>query len=483
MVCRQFLTKSLLILILLLATILPLFPVEGQDPSGRVIESPAPAAPAMVVKKPAVRPSPPRSSARKRNRGSLSGSSRPKKSVKKGDKKQNRPTSRLSTATVARAAAVSVRSEKFTLVLRTVPEATVSIAGLGVFKAGEDGRLQTMLPPGLHLVRIKSPDFEVWEDEVLVDQPTTTLRIPLVRRPTNGRLSLVVDVGGAEIVIDKVLRLRSFGGEPVVVGGLVPGLRQIEVVKPGYDTWESGVVIQAGETQELRISLRPRHEPSMILIPASSFRQGNDRGAKDQRPAREVRVGAFEISRSEITHQLYKFFIDDTGHSPPTGITYGWQGGQYPHGQGGRPVVYVTWHDAMAFCEWLSGKTGFKYRLPTEAEWELAARVVGVQYESIGSVWEWCSDWYDPESYRQMDTAALNNPRGPAKGKLVRMLGFEAPARVIRGGGFGRGKLPLRVAERNFFFPDRSRFDLGFRVVREVGKEISRPGSQVPDGQ
>lgn len=466
---HQLLTTSLMILILLPATAM----VPGQDPSGRVIESPAPAP---AVKKPVGKAPPTGSATRKRAAGSPRRPAHPVKSAKIGHKKRTPAARRAGGQGPAPAA--SARPEKLPLVLRTLPDATVSIAGHGVFRSGEDGRVQALLPRGVYRIRINAPDFEPWAGEVHLDQPATNLRIPLVRRPTNGRLSLVVNISGAEIVIDETLRLRSFGGEPVVVGGLVPGLRRIQVVKPGYDAWESGVVIQAGETQALRIDLRPRPEPSMILIPESTFRQGNDRGAKDQRPAREVRVGAFEISSREITNQLYKFFIDETGWRPPSGVTYGWNGVQYPHGQGDRPVVYVTWHDAVAFCEWLSGKTGSRYRLPTEAEWELAARVAGEKYESIGSVWEWCSDWYDPESYRRLNPGGLNNPRGPVKGRLVRMLGFEAPARVIRGGGFGRGKLSLRVAERNFFFPDRSRFDLGFRIVREAGEERTRSGPQ-----
>jgi formylglycine-generating enzyme required for sulfatase activity len=237
------------------------------------------------------------------------------------------------------------------------------------------------------------------------------------------------------------------------------------VTRDGYEPWQSTVEIGAGQSRQLKIELRPRLNPAMIKVPAATFLRGDDRGVRDQRPAHEVSLSSFEISRREVTNQLYKFFIDVTGRVAPNGITYGWSGNNFPPEQGDRPVVYVSWEDAVAFCQWLSSQTGHRYRLPTEAEWEHAARVVGSEYESVGSIWEWCLDWYDPQAYR---AAPRVNPRGPAEGRKVRLLGLEGPARVVRGGGFGRANLAPRAGQRSFFFPDRTRFDLGFRIVRET---------------
>jgi formylglycine-generating enzyme required for sulfatase activity len=121
----------------------------------------------------------------------------------------------------------------------------------------------------------------------------------------------------------------------------------------------------------------------------------------------------------------------------------------------------------VAFCKWLSEQTGHRYRLPTEAEWEKAAKLGGGQYKSAGKVWEWCSDWYDPNYYRLRERI---NPQGPASGKRHKMLGREGEAKVIRGGGFGFGSLARRAAVRDFFFPTMTRSDIGFRIVREVSK-------------
>ena len=211
-------------------------------------------------------------------------------------------------------------------------------------------------------------------------------------------------------------------------------------------------------------NLPSRSEPDMLLVPGGVFERGNDRGAADQRPAHPVYLPPFEISATEVTNHLYRFFIEATGHRAPEGPRYGWKGRTYPSRQANSPVVLISWNDAAAFCHWLSRETGRTYRLPTEAEWEKAAQVIGDRYQSVGSIWEWCQDWYDREAYRN---AARISPQGPPKGKRVRGMGIEGPARVIRGGGFGRASLSRRVTERNFFSPDQGRFDLGFRVVRE----------------
>ena len=356
----------------------------------------------------------------------------------------------------------------FQLIMVTTPGSVVLIDGTTTHGAGGDGRLSVSgLPGGSHRIRISAPGYESWEGEVVLDQVVTRLTRTLIKRPSTGQVEVVVNLSGAEILIDGTIKLRSIGGHAIQITGLSPGQRRIEVAKEGYESWQSTVEVEAGHSMKLRVDLRPRLNPPLIAVPAGSSLRGNDRGTKDQRPAQEVTISAFEISRSEVTNQLYKFFIDATGRPAPNGITYGWTGNDFPPGQGDRPVVYVSWEDAVAFCHWLSAQTGHRYRLPTEAEWERAARMVGNEYDSAGSIWEWCLDWYDPQAYRE---AIRVDPRGPAQGRKVRLLGLEGPARVIRGGGFGRGNLLPRAAERNFFFPDRTRFDLGFRIVRENGQ-------------
>ena len=195
----------------------------------------------------------------------------------------------------------------------------------------------------------------------------------------------------------------------------------------------------------------------------------------DQRPVHRVTVGEFFIGRFPVTNDEYAKFVRATGHLAPaigqlpavaTGMLedsfrdlaapYVWQGGHPPAGHGNHPVVLVGHADAIAYCAWSSEATGRAVRLPTEAEWERAARggTDGHTYpwgdefdpaaccyladasakrqrgtrptgtyppnlyglcDMIGNVWEWVSDWDDAEDDGGSDR---RNPAGPASGDL-----------------------------------------------------------------
>jgi len=153
-----------------------------------------------------------------------------------------------------------------------------------------------------------------------------------------------------------------------------------------------------------------------------------------------------------------------------------------------HPVIFVSWYGAQAFCNWLQEKTGKNYQLPTEAQWEFAARggnksrsyiyaghdnldVVGWYYDNSGggthqvgqkrpnelgiydmsgNVYEWCQDWYGNYS-----SSAQRNPTGPSSGS----------SRVSRGGSWHYGGVNCRVPNRISIYPERSSFFLGFRVI------------------
>jgi formylglycine-generating enzyme required for sulfatase activity len=102
----------------------------------------------------------------------------------------------------------------------------------------------------------------------------------------------------------------------------------------------------------------------MILVEGGTFTMGNNNGEPDEQPAHSVTLSSFKIGKYEVTMAQYKAFCQATdrqmGEAPP----WGWND-KYP-------MVYITFDDANAYCNWLSSKEGVKYRLPTEAEWEYA---------------------------------------------------------------------------------------------------------------
>jgi formylglycine-generating enzyme required for sulfatase activity len=257
-----------------------------------------------------------------------------------------------------------------------------------------------------------------------------------------------------------------------------------------------------------------------LYVPAGPFKMGDNfgDGMPRERPVHTVDVDAFYIGKYEITNAEWTAFrnspdYDDVslwpGHRamPKNQIPYWTQPQNHGGGTPGTeqyPVLGVNWDGAMAYCNWLTKITGKKYRLPTEAEWEKAARgtdqrrypwgntidhsyanFVGAQkfdtgmivgtfdggtHDSLqthngaspygamdmaGNVMEWCSDWYS-ENYYAVSPA--KNPKGPANGAY----------KVLRGGTFFEEPFDLRTYARSAAWPSlQSHRMIGFRPVRE----------------
>jgi formylglycine-generating enzyme required for sulfatase activity len=212
------------------------------------------------------------------------------------------------------------------------------------------------------------------------------------------------------------------------------------------------------------------------LVPAQSFLMGSDDGRPDEHPVHRVRVDAFEVGICQVTNDEYASFVNATGNPfPPT-----------PFADPGQPVVAASWFDAVAFCDWLSESEGRRVRLPTEAEWECAARggAEGMRYpwgdespsnaamnepRRVGrgspnayglydlceNVHEWCSDWYAADAYV---LAPEKNPRGPDRGTR----------RVSRGGSWRHQIKFSRCAARSSLPPEFRYADYGFRIACDV---------------
>jgi formylglycine-generating enzyme required for sulfatase activity len=212
----------------------------------------------------------------------------------------------------------------------------------------------------------------------------------------------------------------------------------------------------------------------MVQVPAGVFPMGvppGDRdGGRDEYPRHEVFLDTYSIDTFEVTNGRYLEFVKATGHRTPQHPTDPsrnlWEGGLMPESIADRPVVNVDWFDAEAYCHW-AGK-----RLPTEAEWEKAARgtddrrfpwgnvepthghlnynqrwqgektlmPVGSYkagkspygaHDMAGNVWEWVADWYDPLYYEK---SPARNPKGPETGtqKVLRSSGWEVETPLVR---------------------------------------------------
>ncbi len=223
--------------------------------------------------------------------------------------------------------------------------------------------------------------------------------------------------------------------------------------------------------------------PEMITVEGGSFTMGDaaKNGKKDARPVHGVILKTFAIANTATTVSQWKTFCSAIGRGMPEDAPLsGWIDN--------HPIEKVNWYDAIAYCAWLTQKTNANYRLPTEAEWEYAARggklskgfpfsggrrLVSVGwfennsenkthavatkkpnelglYDMSGNVWEWCNDWYGEYAGTEQ-----TNPQGPVSGTY----------RVMRGGGSEYSALSCRVAYRYFGNPEGCFFSNGFRVV------------------
>lgn len=244
----------------------------------------------------------------------------------------------------------------------------------------------------------------------------------------------------------------------------------------------------------------------MVLIPSGEFEMGSNEEQANERPAHTVYLDAFLMDIYEVTNAQFKAFIDENPQwqkhniRPEYHDTYYlrlWDGNNYPEGEANYPVVYVSWYAAMAYAKWI-GK-----RLPTEAEWEKAARggLIGKRfpwgdtiddtranyarhinypiavgqykpngyglYDMAGNVSEWCLDEYDKNFYEK---SPHENPISKGTRDLVinNFRVITKKNRVLRGGCWTDNGVFLRVTYRNWGPQDYASVFRGFRCVKSV---------------
>ena len=238
----------------------------------------------------------------------------------------------------------------------------------------------------------------------------------------------------------------------------------------------------------------------LVLVKGGCFDMGDSAGDGDpnERPVHQACVADFYLGKNEVTNEQFKKFKPqhDSGTSEGTSL-----------GEDKQPAVNVSWEDAVAYAEWLSKQSGQTYRLPTEAEWEYAARSGSSQsrfwgnnpdeackyanvadmtakklrpkwttffcddtfavsapvgsfmanayglHDMLGNVWEWCEDVYNSEAYTKLPK---DNP----------VYGGSGEYRVMRGGGWSNGPLGIRSSHRVGLSPDFGHHALGFRLAK-----------------
>jgi formylglycine-generating enzyme required for sulfatase activity len=240
-------------------------------------------------------------------------------------------------------------------------------------------------------------------------------------------------------------------------------------------------------------------EPQTVLIPAGPFTMGSrpdDDVPDDEKPQHEVDLPAYRMGVYSVTNRQYAEFVKQAKHPAPKKA--GWLGQSPPQNKLEHPVVGVTWYDAKAYCEWLSQKTERAYRLPSEAEWEKAARgddgraypwgsewdaarcncsasgtapvashAAGQSpyecYDMVGNVWEWtCTLW--GRGWRVPD---FQYPYQAHDGRED-LEADETMHRVFRGGSFEDDVRDLRCSARRWYAPDNADKTRGFRVVLDI---------------
>ena len=326
-----------------------------------------------------------------------------------------------------------------------------------------------------------------------------------------GSVSVQSGVAGVEVWLDDQKIGETRAGRLLVVSDLPAGSYRLRGRKPGYDEWERAITVEATKTNALTLDIRPSNAPPpvavaalpsspapagpakpmggdaapMVFVPGGPFLMGaaeDSRLPQSEKPQRTVTVSDFWIDQYEVTNALFRKFRDATRHRAPSLAR------DPRFSSPNQPVVGVSWEDATEYCRW-AGK-----RLPTEAEWEKAARGTDARIlpwtascsgncaegaahlastrpadvgtlasgaspygalDMAGNVWEWVQDWYDAATYRKDPTPT--NPKGPS-------MGGE---KVLKGGSFWeREALALRVTARHHQPPDRTHNNVGFRCAR-----------------
>ena len=341
-------------------------------------------------------------------------------------------------------------------------------------------------------IRVLAPRLKVEPDQI--DLGT----IDLVQSWATKRAQLTVRNSGPGILTGAVLTdFDWLSIEPATFRCRSEESQQLRVttttLKTGDYAKSAQVVSNAGVVQvPIRLKVIFSLEPEMLRVPEGWFVRGSDQDDRHataaEKPQRQIDLNEYWIGRYPVTNEQYAVFVDAARRKPPEH----WKDGVPLEGQARHPVVNVSWWDAMAYCRWLSDLTGKSYRLPTEAQWEKAARGTdGRMYpwgnhwehrncntyeggqrhttpvdayspqgdspygcaDMVGNKLEWTADWFREDYYSR--STASDNPLGPASGAV----------KVLRGGSWSSDRWSARCASRNGGNQTTANPEIGFRCA------------------
>ena len=365
------------------------------------------------------------------------------------------------------------------------------------------------LEPGTYTASARLPGHKGETRQVSVHKGRTAM-LTFYLDPEQSKARLYVTVNPSDA------RIRILSHALAFTNGMTlsQDRYQLEVSKPGYETRTRWVTIDSNQSIDLNITLKKAataaspepgqiwREPvtgmEFIWIPGGCFQMGSNSGNNSEKPVHTVCIDGFWMGKFEVTNRQFRIFRPYHSSGDKLGVNLNMDE---------QPAGEISWEDAKAFTTWLNRRTGLDFSLPTEAQWEYAARggtttlrfwgneksnacqyanvhditsknrfshftweshdcsdgyagsaqvgsfkpnAFGL-YDMIGNVWEWCEDIYDEKAYTRH---SRNNP----------LITSGSPFRVLRGGGWGSQPSGNRSASRGRVAADKRYSNYGFRL-------------------
>jgi formylglycine-generating enzyme required for sulfatase activity len=358
---------------------------------------------------------------------------------------------------------------------------TPSSANIRINKEDYTGKTKVELSPGAYRLELSSAGYDSLAETIQIVRGQAVSKNYILRQQVGKLQFNAVPLEARATLMRENKRIDEWVGAKYV-RDLPVGEYDLVCKSDGYKSAVRKVHIHDNQVEKLDVVMEKGSDtpPGMVLVEGGTFEMGSKNGNSDERLVHQVSVSSFFFDKYEVTVGQYRQFCTSTGRSMPSAPIWGWQEN--------HPIVNVTWEDAAAYAQW-AGK-----RLPTEAEWEYAARggrlskgytysggndlgavawydgnsgkqthPVGERvpnelglYDMSGNAWEWCADWYDKNYYYLI--SPKQDPKGPSSGYF----------RAVRGGSWSNLGSDCRLTSRGGDYPS-FRYDyFGFRCAQDA---------------